>query len=348
MAADEPKQRDGVSARDDGANKRTQVRVPILTQVEAQSTRRSVLGQGKNISLGGMLVETPDTFPIHTSVVVRFVIPSDRYRIEAAGRIVWEDEGRFMGIAFTGLTDAHEKKIAQYAAEAKEEPSPLIPEPIKGTELNRRSGRVLRRVAVILSWQDADGHPQVEATETQLLSRHGSMVLVSADLIKGQLIWVTEADSNRKAQARVVFAVASQTSGKRAVAFELLGVEDFWGIEFPPAHPPSPISRRRSGRVEHDHEVVLVWSDEWDQVQETPGRTRILSDHGAEVLTSVALPVGHRVRVKVPHLKREANAQIIWARAGEQPGRVELGLELVGVEGFWDVEIPREAGAKKD
>ena len=98
MAADEPKQRDGVSAQDDGANKRTAARVPILTQVEAQSTRRSVLGQGKNISLGGMLVETPDTFPIHTSVVVRFVLPKDRYRIEAAGRVVWEDEGRFMGV----------------------------------------------------------------------------------------------------------------------------------------------------------------------------------------------------------------------------------------------------------
>ncbi|HXE74993.1 MAG TPA: PilZ domain-containing protein [Candidatus Xenobia bacterium] len=345
--AEELKPREGVSAQTQGANKRAAPRVPILTQVEAQSTRRSVLGQGKNISVGGMLVETPDTFPIHTSVVVRFVLPKDRYRIEAAGRVVWEDEGRFMGIAFTGLTDAHEKKIAEYAAEAQEEPSPLIPAPVQGTELNRRSGRVLRRVAVILSWQDADGHPQVEATETQLLSKHGALVLVSSDLIKGQLIWVTEADSNRKSQARVVFAMASQTPGKRAVAFELLGIEDFWGIEFPPAHPPSPISRRRSGRVEHDYDVVMVWSDEWNQVQETPGRTRILSDHGAEVITSVALPVGYRVRLKVPKLQREANAQIIWARAGDQPGRVELGIELVGVEGFWDVEIPPEPGVSK-
>ena len=91
----------------------------------------------------------------------------------------------------------------------------------------------------------------------------------------------------------------------------------------------------------------MVWSDEWDQAQETPGRTRILSDHGAEVLTSVALPVGHRIRLKVAKLQREANAQIIWARACDQPGRVELGIELVGVEGFWDVEIPPEPGMSK-
>ena len=327
-----------------GRDKRGAKRVPILTQVEAQGDRRSVLGQGKNISVTGMLVETPETFPIHTSVVVRFFLPPDRFRIEGAGRVVWEDEGRSIGISFTGLTDAHRDRIAAYTETASEEPSEHIPPPQEGTEAQRRSGRILRRMAIILSWQDADGHPQLEATETQLLSRYGGLALTTNELQKGQLVWVTMADTNRKAQARVVFAMTSQSAGRRAVAFELLGEEDFWGLEFPPAHAPTPLTRRRSGRIEHEHEVVLVWKDEWGRTREDPAQTRLLSDYGAEVIAPVALPVGSRLRLRVPKLDREADAQVVSARAGEQPGRVELGIELVGVEDFWDVEIPPEAG----
>jgi hypothetical protein len=343
MPADEPRvQPPGVASA--GADKRRAKRVPILTQVEAQGDRRAVLGQGKNISLTGMLVETPETFPIATAVVVRFFLPPERYRIEAAGKVVWEDEKRSMGIVFTGLMDEHRDRIAAYTRSTPEEPSPLIPAPQEGTALQRRSGRILRRLAVILSWQDAAGHQQLEATETQLLSKYGALVLAASELQKGQLVWVTLADTNRKAQARVVFAMTSQSAGKRAVAFELLGEEDFWGIEFPPAHAPTPVSRRRSGRIEHGYEVVLIWKDEWNRTREDPAQTRILSDYGAEVVAPVALPVGSRLRLRVPRLNREADAQVISARAGEQPGRVELGIELVGVEDFWEVAIPPEAG----
>jgi hypothetical protein len=343
MPSDEPKvQHPGLAAP--GADKRRAKRVPILTQVEAQGDRRSVLGQGKNISLTGMLVETPETFPIHTSVVVRFFLPPERFRVEAAGKVVWEDEGRSIGIVFTGLMDAHREKIAAYTESVSEEPSGLVPPPPEGTVAQRRSGRILRRLAIILSWQDADGHQQLEATETQLLSKYGALVLAASELQKGQLIWVTLADTNTKAQARVVFAMISQSAGKRAVAFELLGEEDFWGVEFPPAHAPTPVSRRRSGRVEHGYEVVLIWKDEWGRTREDPAQTRILSDYGAEVVAPIALPVGSRLRLRVPRINREAEAQVISARAGEQPGRVEIGLELVGVEDFWDVDIPPEAG----
>ncbi len=343
MPADEPRvQHPGLAPT--GADKRRAKRVPILTQVEAQGDRRSVLGQGKNISVTGMLVETPETFPIATSVVVRFFLPPDRFRVEAAGRVVWEDEGRSIGIVFTGLMDAHREKISAYTGSTSEEPTALVPPPAEGTVAERRSGRILRRLAIILSWQDADGHQQLEATETQLLSKYGALVLATSELQKGQLIWVTLADTNRKAQARVVFGMLSQSAGKRAVAFELLGEEDFWGVEFPPAHAPTPVSRRRSGRVEHGYEVVLVWKDEWGRTREDPAQTRILSDYGAEVIAPIALPVGSRLRLRVPKLDREADAQVISARAGEQPGRVELGLELVGVEDFWDVDIPPEAG----
>ncbi len=343
MPSDEPKvQHTGLTPS--AADKRRAKRVPILTQVEAQGDRRSVLGQGKNISVTGMLVETPETFPIATSVVVRFFLPPDRFRVEATGRVVWEDEGRSIGIVFTGLMDAHREKISAYTESTSEEPSALVPPPPEGTVAQRRSGRILRRLAIILSWQDAEGHAQLEAVETQLLSKYGGLALTTSDLQKGQLIWVTQADNNRKAQACVVFAMASQSAGRRAVAFELLGEEDFWGIEFPPAHVPTPVSRRRSGRIEHDYEVVLVWKDEWGHTREDPAQTRILSDFGAEVLAPVALPVGSRLRMRVPLLGREADAQVISARAGEQPGRVELGLELVGVEDFWDVAIPPEAG----
>ncbi|MCI0403087.1 MAG: PilZ domain-containing protein, partial [Acidobacteria bacterium] len=162
MPADEPRvQHPGLTPT--GADKRRAKRVPILTQVEAQGDRRSVLGQGKNISVTGMLVETPETFPIATSVVVRFFLPPDRFRVEAAGRVVWEDEGRSIGIVFTGLMDAHREKISAYTESTSEEPSALVPPPPEGTVAQRRSGRILRRLAIILSWQDADGHQQLEA-----------------------------------------------------------------------------------------------------------------------------------------------------------------------------------------
>jgi hypothetical protein len=76
----------------------------LVTQVESRSSGATSLGHTKNISAGGLLVESRDTFESQTNVIVRFNLPSGR-AIQADGVVVHSESGVHMRIRFMQLKD---------------------------------------------------------------------------------------------------------------------------------------------------------------------------------------------------------------------------------------------------
>lgn len=330
--------------------KRKNQRAPILTQVEAQSEKAATLGRACDISVGGLLIETPDTLAEGASVVVRFFVPPDRTPIEVAGRVIRCDPGKSMAIAFLGLGDIHRQRILDYIQSvqgAAAEPSLFDTQ--AGKPRQRRSARIPRRVAVVLNWQDEAGRPRQEAAETQLLSRYGAMVLAFSELKPGGLVRVAVPDTGKEDLSRVVWTAAARVPGRVEVGLEFMNPENVWGIQFPqdqPAAAEAPtVARRRSARLPRRVDVVLNWVDELGRVREEQGETKLLSKHGAAVTSPVPLPVKQHFRLRASEMGREAESRVVWAQPGEVPGRTDLGVEFVEASDFWGIPFPPDPGA---
>jgi hypothetical protein len=327
--------------------KRRAPRVPILTQVEAQGDAATALGHARDISLGGMLIETPETLREGATVIVRFFLPPERKPIQAAGKVVRVEDGKAMGIAFLGLRPTDQEKVVSYIQEAHPSSPGLRPEELAGVKLaQRRSARILRRLPLVLSWQDDEGRPQQEPGETQLLSRYGATVLTFTGFEPGHLLRITVPDTGKQGVARVVWAQASQLGARVQVGLEMLGTDDFWGIEFP-AHRPEAAAeierdRRRGARLARSVPVVLIWTDEFGRLREAEAETEILSQHGALVRSPVVLPLHQRLRLRAPEINREAEAEVVWVEPSAVPGQTDLAIEFVDTEDFWGIPFPSE------
>lgn len=65
-------------------------------------------GRTKNISLGGMFVETAEVLPVQTTIQIRFRVPTQPEPIDVTGEVRWVERGSpgqspGMGIRFHGL-----------------------------------------------------------------------------------------------------------------------------------------------------------------------------------------------------------------------------------------------------
>lgn len=332
------------------AGKRKAPRAPLLTQVEAQGGQGATLGRTNDISVGGLLIETADTLDVGATVVVRFFVPPEKAAIEAAGRVVRAEPGKSMAIAFLGLPDAHRKRIVEYIQKIQGEPAETaLLETPAGMPRQRRSARIPRRVAVVLSWQDEAGRAQQEAAETQLLSRYGAQLLAFTELKAGQLVRMSVPDTGKEGLSRIVYTAAARVPGRVEVGVEVMGTDNIWGIPFPPDQQQAPetprLARRRSARLPRQIDVVLNWVDEMGRVREEAGQTRVVSKHGAALTSQIALAVRQHMRLRVPEMGREAESHVVWARPGEVPGRTDLGVEFLESQDFWGIEFPPDPGA---
>ena len=99
----------------------------------------------------------------------------------------------------------------------------------------RRSSRIPKELAILLTGSDLDGKGFSEMTKTALLSRYGAGIISTYKLSAEQEIIVRYLDTNKEALVRVVGRIGSEgeiyTYG---VAFVDPGTIDFWGIDFAP------------------------------------------------------------------------------------------------------------------
>lgn len=188
-------------------------RVRLVTQVEATS-----LGHTENISEGGMLMITRDTFEPDTEVMFRFNLPNGR-TIHGKGLVVHSKPKAQMGIKFMHLKEGDRRAITEFVQEAK--------------PYHRRSARLPRRLQVVLRWVDPEGNLHEEPAETLLVSRYGGLLVSAANFKLGENIIFWWPEKQRGAHAQIIFSRLTETGNLVELGFKFLDVDDFWETAFP-------------------------------------------------------------------------------------------------------------------
>lgn len=99
----------------------------------------------------------------------------------------------------------------------------------------RRSGRLPVRVKVHLTGSDTRSGAFDERTETIEVSKYGAKVSVHHELRVGAILDLERPDADRTSRFKVVYQDSPDPStGQRETGIEFVGVDSFWGIEFPP------------------------------------------------------------------------------------------------------------------
>jgi uncharacterized protein (TIGR02266 family) len=88
--------------------RRTDPRYDRRVDVEIKAGSKQINARSRNVSLGGMFVESDELLPAQTPVEVRFRIPTQPEPVDVAGEIRWVEKGDGdrpggMGIRFQGL-----------------------------------------------------------------------------------------------------------------------------------------------------------------------------------------------------------------------------------------------------
>lgn len=180
----------------------------------------------------------------------------------------------------------------------------------------RRSSRIPKELAILLTGSDMDGKGFSEMTKTVLLSRHGAGILSTYKLSAEQEIIVRYLDTNKEALVRVVGRIGSEgeiyTYG---VAFVDSTNIDFWGIDFAPVSQKEKDARRvllecgsckQREWVEHtdvESDVLIINegivrycrpcgdSTLWKRKTETPEEQPVLVAAGGEAVASSSATV---------------------------------------------------------
>ena len=98
------------------AERRVSPRAPteILIKSIVFHDGRWLEGRIKNVSTGGVLIETVDTVPANVKIRVCFSMPPGGERIDCQARISHVTPGVSMGLEFLSLSDVQRATIAAY------------------------------------------------------------------------------------------------------------------------------------------------------------------------------------------------------------------------------------------
>lgn len=316
---------------------RQHVRVPILTQVEAGTPNVAALGRARDLSIGGILIDTRETLPQGADVIIRFFIPPDTQPVEAAGRVVRVQPSKSMAIAFLGLANSYRQRILSYIAAAQASAEPV--DFSAPREQRRRSGRIPRRIAVVLNWLDEGGRSHHEAAETRLLSRYGALLNSYSVLEPGRVLRLNVPERGQETRSRVVYSAAAELPGRADIAIEFVGVKDFWKIPFPEDTATLLPTRRRTTRILKAVPLELSWETELRIRHQEATKSINLSQHGVGLTTSGMLEAGRLLQVRQADNGRLATARIVWRAPSNAAGRAEMGIELLGQKDFWGLEF---------
>lgn len=88
--------------------RRSHSRIPVQVRVRIQYTGQEFMAESRNLSAGGVFLETDRKVPVGTRVRMQFTIPIiAKYPIRAEGEVVWfgEDIPPGLAVRFTEISD---------------------------------------------------------------------------------------------------------------------------------------------------------------------------------------------------------------------------------------------------
>lgn len=95
-------------------DKRRFPRSPLATQIECQQCL--TLAFSRDVSLGGMFVETPRPLPVNTEVHLRFHLGDDGPVVVTVARVAYQVAKLGMGVEFEDLSPEDSKRLEAYLA----------------------------------------------------------------------------------------------------------------------------------------------------------------------------------------------------------------------------------------
>src|SRR5580704_14341546 len=189
----------------------------------------------------------------------------------------------------------------------------------------RRSSRIPKELAILLTGSDMDGKGFSEMTKTVLLSRHGAGIISTYKLSAEQEVIVRYLDTNKEALVRVVGRIGSEgETYTYGVAFADPGTTDFWGIDFAPVSEKDKEARRlplecgnckERETVEHsdvESDVLIINegivryckqcgdSTLWKRASDAPDEQPVLVAAGSGAVASSAAEVKNSTTTQAP------------------------------------------------
>lgn len=110
------------------ADRRKYQRVPLATQVYCQECMS--LAFSRDLSLGGMFVETRDPLPVGSEINLRFHLGDGGSIVVALAEVKYSITKLGMGVEFLEISPADRKRIEDYVAK-----SPKLPDPTGNDDL---------------------------------------------------------------------------------------------------------------------------------------------------------------------------------------------------------------------
>jgi hypothetical protein len=117
------------------------------------------------------------------------------------------------------------------------------------TGARRRSQRVLMQVGVRVRGKDTENKDFEEQTETLAINAHGALVLLTARVISGSVVYLRHGKTEEEQECHVAF-LGPVRSGRAEVGLEFsVPRPTFWRVAFPPEDwtPKHPEARTIAG-----------------------------------------------------------------------------------------------------
>jgi uncharacterized protein (TIGR02266 family) len=83
--------------------RRTDPRYDRRIEVEVKAGQKNFRAHTRNLSLGGMYLETADVLPLLTTVELRFKLPAQPEPVEVTAEVRWVEPGTPGGLSGMGL-----------------------------------------------------------------------------------------------------------------------------------------------------------------------------------------------------------------------------------------------------
>jgi PilZ domain len=234
----------GVSVTVAGADRRNHPRYKFIAagEVVAAESGARIATRVRDLSQQGCYVDTDNALPLGTATDVR--ITKGAQLFEARARVVYSRASQGMGLMFTAIEPEQVWILETWLTESRET-SWLAAN-------RRRSQRVLMTVPVRVAGQAGAGQYFEEETQTVAISAHGALILVSAQVHRGQRLTLSNLQTKAALECVVAHIEKSQGSPPQVGVEFLLPNPIFWHVAFPPRdwtprHPDAKKSHVRTG-----------------------------------------------------------------------------------------------------
>jgi len=103
----------------------------------------------------------------------------------------------------------------------------------------RRSGRVFHKMRVEARGRAHDGRKFREVCQTVVVNSHGGLLLLEHEIDQGEMLVLSNPDTEEELECRVVFLGEAGDKGQRVGVEFLSPAPRFWGLEFGEKPPGS-------------------------------------------------------------------------------------------------------------